>query len=63
MMLIKQFQILSSFFLFGEKRFANSVKIFPGSIKSINPKQRYPHIIQSYACILKILAVMDKNDQ
>ena len=40
--------------LFGEKRFVNSVKIFPASIKSINPIQKYPQIIESYACILKI---------
>ena len=59
-MLIKYFKIISSFFLklFGEKRFVNSVKVFPASIKSINPIQKYPHIIESYACILKIFAVM-----
>ena len=34
--------------------FVNSVKVFPASIKSINPIQKYPHIIESYACILKI---------
>ena len=34
----------------GEKRFVNSVKVFPASI---NPIQKYPHIIESYACILK----------
>ena len=26
----------------------------PASIKSINPIQKYPHITESYACILKI---------
>ena len=40
--------------IFGEKRFVWSVKVFPASIKSINPIQKYPHIIESYACILKI---------
>ena len=44
--------------LFGEKRFVYSVNVFPASIKSINPIQKYPHIIESYACILKIFVVM-----
>ena len=44
--------------LFGEKRFVNSVKVFPARIKSINPIQSYPHIIESYACILKIFVFM-----
>ena len=59
-MLIKQFKIISSFFikLFGEKKFVYSVKVFPASIKSIKPIQKYPHIIESYACILKIFVVM-----
>ena len=50
---------MSSFFvkLFGEKRFVYSVKVFPASIKSINPIQKYPHIIESYACILKIFVM------
>ena len=26
----------------------------PASIKSINPKQKYPYITELYACILKI---------
>ena len=41
-MLKKYFKIISSFFLnlFGEKRFVNSVKVFPASIKSINPMQK-----------------------
>ena len=51
---------MSSYFLklFGEKRFVNLVKVFPASIKSINPIQKYPHIIESYACILKIFVFM-----
>ena len=44
--------------LFGEKGFVYSVKVFPLSIKSINPIQKYPHIIESYACILKIFVLM-----
>ena len=62
-MLIKYFKVISSFFLklFCEKRFVNSVKVFPASIKSINPIQKYPHIIESYACILKIFVVIDKE--
>ena len=47
--------------LFGEKRLVYSVKIFPSSIKSINPLQKYPHIIESCACILKIFVVIDKE--
>ena len=54
---------MSSLFFksFGEKRFVNSVKVFPACIKSINPIQKYPHIIESYACILKMVVVMDKE--
>ena len=47
--------------LFGEKRFANSVKGSPARVKSINPIQKYPNIIESYACILKIFVVIDKE--
>ena len=62
-MFIKDFKIVSSFFLklFGEKRFVNSVKVFPLNIKSIKPIQQYPHIIESYACTLKIFVVMVKE--
>ena len=51
---------MSSFFLklFGEKRFVNSVKVFLLSIKSINPIQKYPHITELYACILKMSVLM-----
>ena len=51
---------MSSFLLklFGEKRFVNSVKFFPASIKLINPIQKYPHIMESYAYILKIFVFM-----
>ena len=55
-MFIKYFKIISSVFskLFGEKRFVNSVKVFPLNIKSINPIKKYPHITESYACTLKL---------
>ena len=48
------------FFLksFGEKRFVYSVKVCPLNIKSINPIQKYPHITDSYACILKMFVLM-----
>ena len=48
-----------SFFLksLGEKRFGYSVKVFPLNVKSINPIQKYPHITELYACILKIFAI------
>ena len=51
---------MSSFFLklFGEKRFVYSVKVFSLNIKSINPMQKYLHITESYACILKMLVLM-----
>ena len=44
--------------LFGEKIFIKLVKVFPESTKSINPIQKYPHIIESYACILKTFIFM-----
>ena len=44
--------------LFGEKRFVNSIKVFPASIKLINPIRKYPHIIESYAFIVKIFVFM-----
>ena len=38
----KYFKIMPSFFskLFAEKRFVNSVKVFPLNIKSINPIEK-----------------------
>ena len=42
----------------GEKRFVYSVNVFPLNIKLINPIQKYPHIIESYACILKIFVLI-----
>ena len=57
---IKYLKIISPFFskLLGEKRFVNSVKVFPLKIKSINPIQKYPYITESYACILKMFVLM-----
>ena len=51
-MFIEYFKIISSFFskLFGENRFAYSVKVYP--------IQKYPHITESYACILKMFVLM-----
>ena len=59
-MSIKYFKIILSFFLklFGEKNFVYSFKVFPASLKSIKPIQKYPHIIESYGCILKIFVLM-----
>ena len=50
---------MPSFFLksLGEKRLY-SAKLLPLSIKSINAIQKYPHIIESYACILKIFVLI-----
>ena len=52
--------MISSFLLklFDEKRFVKSVKVFSANLKSINPIQKYSHIIESYACILKIFVAM-----
>ena len=47
--------------LFGEKRFVYSINVFATSIKSIKPIQKYPHITELYACILKIFFVIDKE--
>ena len=44
-----------------QKSFVILVKVFPANIKSINPIQKYPHIIESYAGILKIIVFMDKG--
>ena len=50
---------MSSFVLklFGEKRFVKSA-VFPASIKLTKPIQKYLHIIESYACTLKIFVLM-----
>ena len=34
------------------------VSFLPASIKSINPMQKYPHIIELLACTQKVLALM-----
>ena len=39
---------------FGEERLVKFVRILSLRIKSINPVQKYRHITESYACILKI---------
>ena len=41
-----------------KKRFVKSAKVFPASITSTNWIQKYPHITESYACILKIFVVI-----
>ena len=54
-LVIKYFKIISFFLkLFGVKRLVKSVKVLPASIKSINPVQEYPQLIESYAYVLKI---------
>ena len=47
---------MSSFLLkwFVEKRLVKSVKGLPASIKLANPIQKYPHITELNACILKL---------
>ena len=47
--------------LFGENKLITSnksVTFLPLKIKSINPIQKYPLIIESHACILKVFVVM-----
>ena len=40
------------------EKLVKSVKFSLASIKSINQIQKYPHITESYACILEIFAWM-----
>ena len=35
-----------------------SVSFLPASIKSMNPMQKYPHIIELFACARKNIAIM-----
>ena len=42
----------------GENKLVQSVNFLSANIKSINPIQKYPHIIESYDCILKIFVIM-----
>ena len=42
--------------LFGEKISVKFVKVFSANIKSLIPIQKYPHITESYPCILKTFA-------
>ena len=44
-----------------KQRFVNSDQAFPASMKSTKPLQKYLHIIESFACILKTFAVIDKE--
>ena len=36
----------------GENKFVYSNKLLPFNMKSINQIQQYPHIIESYVCII-----------
>ena len=49
-----------SFFLksLGENELVKSVSFLLASIKSMNPTQKYPHIIELFACTRKMLAIM-----
>ena len=55
----KHYDSISSFFLksLGKKRFVYSVKLLLLNMKLINPIQKYPYIIESFACILKIFVL------
>ena len=56
----KYFNIILSFFSYflGQSELVSSNKFLPFNIKSINPVQKYLHITESYACILKIFVVI-----
>ena len=53
-------QTISSFFLksYGENKLVNCNSVLRANIKSINAKQKYPHIIESYACNLNTLLIV-----
>ena len=46
-----------SIFLYslGVNKFVYSNKLLPLNMKSINPIQKYPHILELYACTLQYL--------
>ena len=44
--------------IFSEKGLVKSAKVFSARITSINSIEKHPHIIESYACILKIFHFM-----
>ena len=48
-----------SFFIYSlaENKFIYFNKLLPFNMKSINPIQKYPHIIESCACILQIFVI------
>ena len=56
----KCFNIILSFFLYswGENKLVYSNKLLPFDMKFINPIQKYPHIIESYSCILKTIILV-----
>ena len=47
---------MSSFFLKsqGKNKLVQSIKVLPAIMKSMNPLQKYPLIIESFPCILNI---------
>ena len=55
----KYLSIVLSFisYFFGENKLVYSNKLLPFIIKPMNPIQKYPYIIKSHACILKIIFV------
>ena len=44
--------------MLGKTELVYSNKLLPFNIKSINPIQKHPHIIESYTCTLKMFAVI-----
>ena len=59
-LLEKQSRITLSLFLklCGENKFAETVKVLTLNIKSINPMKKFPQIIESSACIVKIFVII-----
>ena len=54
------FNTILSFLLYllGENKFVYSTKLLPFNMKSINPIQKYPHVVESYAYILWVFFVI-----
>ena len=42
----------------GVKKLVKSIKVLPANIKSMNPMQKYPHIIELLDCILNMFVFM-----
>ena len=55
---IRQNYVIVFFKSCGENKFVKSVNYLPANIKSLNPMQKYSHIVELFCCNRKILAFM-----